>query len=125
MEIVLGIFLYTCVILVVMLSVMVIAMTNDTVYTFIFEHEDFVLWKEYIRNADKFVSDYYTTLYGKKVYHFVNDTGDEAVVWGNGYCSIHKGENMGCVLSTFYRKASLKMAKILMEKVNDNIIAKG
>lgn len=78
---------------------------------FFFEHKDFVIWREMLKNVDKFHFEYKCD----DVYIFRNNQF-YAYIWENGLCSIHK-DNNECMLSGFYMEASKRMAKLLMQKI--------
>lgn len=83
----------------------------NSFYVFFYEHKEFVMWREMLKNVDKFHFEYKCD----GVYTF-RDNQFYACVWKDGLCSIHK-DNNGCILSSFYEKASKRMAKLLMQKI--------
>lgn len=86
----------------------------NPIYVFFFEHKDFVMWREMLKNVDKFHFEYEYD----GVYKF-SDNQFYACVWKDGFCSIHK-DNHECMLSPFYKEASKRMAKLLMQKIENN-----
>ena len=74
--------------------------------------KDRKLWKKLISNVDDF---HYEGSWGLN-YRFSSDKYN-ALVWDNGECSIHVKNKPTCVLSSFDKRMSRKMAELLMKKV--------
>jgi hypothetical protein len=81
---------------------------NNTLYCFVFEHEDWKLWKHYIKIEKEFV---WNSENGR---FEIPNTCVHAHIWEDDLCSIHwKGD----CLCTYDKYHSKKMAKLLMTKV--------
>ena len=105
------------IILVILLAVQ-LSFFNKKIYCYIFEHEDWKKWESYIRNVSQFQ---YEGNYPLCCSFIVPNTDITAEVWKEtGLCSIH--DNYGCVLSTFDKYHSKKIAKLLMNKINNHEI---
>lgn len=82
-------------------------------YSYVFEHKDWKLWKEYINRVDEFEFD--NSIYSSYEFKIPN-TEINAQVWKDtGLCSIHSDTK--CLCCTFHRYYSKKMADLLMTKV--------
>ena len=81
---------------------------NNTLYCFVYKHEDWKLWEHYIKIEKEFVWNSENGLFE------ILNTNVHAHIWEDGLCSIHWD---GDCLSTFDEYHSKKMAKLLMTKV--------
>ena len=71
------------------------------------------IWESFIENADKFTYNHNTQYDNGKTAYVWHYGGYKIIVWYNsGTCSIHSANE--CVLSTFNKKKSHELAKILM-----------
>lgn len=97
---------------------MLLIVMTPSLYLYFMDHGDYVKWKYYIKNADsfkykcKFIKGVYSDSY---VFEFDKVL---AYVWVNkDGCSIHDNRTGLCIVGTFYKKPSKKMAKLLMKKI--------
>ena len=104
------------------------ATAPNALYVYIFEHEDWKLWKYFEENIDKFKFDgsSYNPNYEPKIPTFVCTKkfifGDyRAIVWlfhdQKPECSIHL-ENHECVLSSWWKRKSRRFAEKLLKNLD-------
>ena len=116
-------FLISCV-----LFLLLFATAPNALYVYIFEHEDWKLWKYFEENIDKFEFDgsSYDPNYEPKIPYLELTKefifGDyRAVVWlynaQKPVCSIHL-ENHECVLGTWWERKSRRFAEKLLKKLD-------
>ena len=82
----------------------IILTTIPSAYNYIFEHEEWKVWKYFIKNAEKFQIEY--IIDKAEVYIWEQY---KAIIWEDGLCSIHT-ENGECLACTFNKKLSKQMA---------------
>lgn len=110
--------------LICVLFFLLYATAPNVFYMYIFEHEDWKLWKYLEENIDKFEFDEsfsdpkYPSIITKEFIF-----GEyRAIVWcfdnQNPKCSIHL-ENQECVLGTWWERKSKRFAKKLLKKLDD------
>ena len=111
-------FLISCV-----LVLLLFATAPNALYVYIFEHEDWKLWKYFEENIDKFK---YKPKYEPKIPNLVYTENFifgnyEAIVWlfpgQKPKCSIHL-ENCNCVLSFWWERKSRRFAEKLLKKLD-------
>ena len=123
LKIVTIIFLISCV-----LFFLIFVTVPDALYMYIFEHENWKLWKYFEENIDKFEFDgsSYNQNYEPKIPNLEYTKefifGDyRAIVWyyygQKPICSIHL-ENHECVLSSWWKRKSRRFAKKLLKKMD-------
>lgn len=107
---------------------LVFATAPNVLYMYIFEHEDWKLWKYFEENIDKFEFDgsSYDPNYEPKI-QILECTkefifGDyRAIVWifsgQKPICSIHL-ENHDCVLGSWWKRKSRRFAEKLLKKLD-------
>lgn len=92
-----------------------IVVSNNTMYCYVYLHEDWKLWQYFIKGF-KFHYEY--TIQETLV--FIDEYGVyKANVYPNGLCSIHNNYDNSCICCDFNKRLSRKMAKRLME-IYDN-----
>lgn len=116
-------FLISCV-----LFFLLFATAPNVFYMYIFEHEDWKLWKYFEENIDKFEFDgsSFDTNYEPKIPNLECTKGFifgdyRAIVWHyygqKPVCSIHL-ENYECVLDTWWERKSRGFAEKLLKKLD-------
>lgn len=105
---------FLCVLGVVVFSLIVAfaSFANIRLFCFLFLHKEWKLWRKYIKDYksfyfDKKVSDAYL--------YIQRDSDIHAWVWSDGSCSIH--DDNQCILCTFDKYHSKKMAKLLTDTI--------
>ena len=117
-------FLISCV-----LFLLLFATAPNALYVYIFEHEDWKLWKYFEENIDKFEFDGSSSYNPNKEPKILNLEctkefifGDyRAIVWyyygQKPECSIHL-ENHECLLSSWWERKSRRFAEKLLKKLD-------
>lgn len=114
--------LFSAILLIVAISILIIISHND-LYLFLFHHNLWEEWYEEIGNAKEYHLD--EIINGNHIFSYGSHT---AIVWGEdnnsigGLCSVSSLFEPGntCILTTYYRKPSRRMAKKLLKKVKRN-----
>ena len=88
---------------------LICALPTSGVYMFIFEHNEWKMWRFFQKNVSKF--RYEGSSYS--AHHFTFDDYD-AYVWLNGCASIHH-ETEGCVCGSFWYTKSKRFGTELMK----------
>lgn len=99
-------------ILITVLLAFFIMLFSNRGYCYLFEHEEYKLWKKYIKDIDKFE---YCECYSNGHKFIIPNTDISAYVWFYEGCSIHDGTK--CVCCSFDKYHSNKMRKLLMDKI--------
>lgn len=94
------------------LIVVFASFANNRLYCFLFDHKEWKLWRKYIKDYKSFKFE--REFDGVPI--FKNDSGVQVYVWETGLCSIHEEDNR-CVLCTFNKHHSKKMAKLLTDTI--------
>ena len=90
----------------------ILVLTNKRLYCYFFEHKEYKLWENYVKDANKF--EYHERcLIGYKF--IIPNTNISAYVWDDGRCSIH--DEFVCVCCGFDKYHSNKMKRLLMDKI--------
>lgn len=92
-----------------------IILSNNTLYCYFYENDDWKKWERFIEYADDFHFEFLDTQTG--VVGFTDGAKYNAFIWEDGLCSIHKIHNENencCILGTFNEKMSKRMADKLI-----------
>lgn len=93
---------------------LILVLISRRQYCYFFENKEYKLWKNYIKDVDKF--EYYERcLIGYKF--IIPNTNISAYVWNDGRCSIHN--EFDCICCSFDKYHSNKMKKLLMDKIEN------
>ena len=114
MIIALGIFFLSLFVIRVVLEICIDFEHDNNLYCKLYLKEKRKLWQELISNVDDF---HYECNWGLN-YRFSSDNYT-AYVWEDGECSIHLKNGTTCVLSSFDKRMSRKMAELLMSKLQN------
>lgn len=112
MNIALGIFFLSLFVISVILELYIDFEPDNNLYCKLYLKEERKLWQELISNVNDF---HYEDNFGLN-YRFSSDNYT-AFVWEDGECSIHVKNKSTCVLSAFDKRMSMKMAELLMNKI--------
>jgi hypothetical protein len=113
-----GVMLLVIVSVLIMIMVAVITSPN-ALYMFMFEHEEWKMWRYVKRNIDnfKYCPNNYVTL-GSMYFVYGEYYVAVSVFAGDECASVHRSCNHDCVCGYFWRHRSKKVAKMLKEKLS-------
>ena len=98
----------------ILIVFLILVLTNRRLYCYFFDNKEYKLWKNYIKDVDKF-KYHERCLIGYKF--IIPNTNISAYVWDDGRCSIHN--EFDCICCFFDKYHSNKMKKLLMDKIKN------